>query len=90
MSQTGVSRIWRAFGLKPPPGVLQGVPGPTVHREGAGHRGALPSTKELKESINHWIDQWNDNPRPFVWHKSADEILTTLNAYTQRISDSGR
>jgi len=52
-------------------------------------RGTHRSTKELKESINHWIDQWNDNPRPFAWHKSADEILTTFAAYTQRISDSG-
>jgi hypothetical protein len=46
-------------------------------------------TRELKQSITYWIDQWNKDPRPYVWHKSADEILTTLAAYTQRISDSG-
>ena len=52
-------------------------------------RGTHHSTKELKESITYWIDQWNEDPRPYVWHKTADEILTTLAAYTQRISDSG-
>ena len=52
-------------------------------------RGTHHSTKELERSITEWIDQWNEDPRPYVWHKSADEILTTLAAYTQRISDSG-
>jgi len=39
-------------------------------------RGTHHSTKELKESITYWIDQWNDGPRPYVCTK-ADEILTT-------------
>jgi transposase len=52
-------------------------------------RGTHHSTKELKASITHWVEQWNEDPRPYVWHKTADEILTTLAAYTQRISDSG-
>jgi len=52
-------------------------------------RGTHRSTKELEASINHWIDVWNDDPTPFVWHKSADEILDTLATYCARISDSG-
>jgi transposase len=52
-------------------------------------RGTHRSTKELEASINGWIDRWNDDPKPFVWHKSADEILGTLAAYCARISDSG-
>jgi transposase len=51
-------------------------------------RGTHRSTKELEASINHWIDSWNDEPKPFVWHKSADEILDTLATYCARISDS--
>jgi transposase len=51
-------------------------------------RGTHRSTKELESAIAHWIDQWNDEPKPFVWHKSADEILDTLATYCQRISDS--
>jgi transposase len=52
-------------------------------------RGAHRSTKELVASIRTWIERWNDDPRPFVWHKTADEILGNLAAYCQRINDSG-
>jgi transposase len=44
-------------------------------------RGTHRSTKELEAAISSWIDSWNENPRPFVWHKSADEILESLAAY---------
>ena len=52
-------------------------------------RGTHRSTKELEASITTWVDQWNEEPAPFVWHKSADEILDTLASYCARISDSG-
>jgi transposase len=52
-------------------------------------RGTHRSTKELESAIGDWIDRWNDDPKPFVWHKSADEILDTLANYCERISDSG-
>jgi transposase len=47
------------------------------------------STRELVASIRTWIQRWNDEPKPFVWHKTADEILDSLANYCQRISDSG-
>ena len=52
-------------------------------------RGTHRSTRELVASIRTWIERWNDNPKPFVWHKTADEILTNLANYCERISDSG-
>ena len=52
-------------------------------------RGTHRSTKELEQSIRDWTATWNENPRPFVWHKTADEILDTLANYCERISDSG-
>jgi transposase len=52
-------------------------------------RGTHRSVKELVASIRTWITNWNDDPRPFVWHKTADEILESLAAYCQRINDSG-
>ncbi len=52
-------------------------------------RGTHRSTKELEAAIRSWVDTWNDDPRPFVWHKTADEILENLAAYCERISDSG-
>ncbi|MCA1679149.1 MAG: IS630 family transposase [Actinobacteria bacterium] len=52
-------------------------------------RGTHRSVNELVASIRTWITNWNDDPKPFVWHKSADEILDSLAAYCLRISDSG-
>ena len=52
-------------------------------------RGTHRSTRELVASIRSWIATWNDDPRPFVWRKTADEILESVAAYSQRISDSG-
>jgi hypothetical protein len=31
----------------------------------------------------------NENPQPFVWHKTADEILESMAGYLQRIYDAG-
>jgi hypothetical protein len=53
-------------------------------------RSAHRSVTELETDIRKWINEWNKNPQPFVWTKSADEILETLAAYRQRIIDSGR
>ena len=52
-------------------------------------RGTHRSVKELVASIRTWITNWNDDPKPFVWHKTADEILTNLAGYLQRITESG-
>ncbi|MGO8685347.1 MAG: IS630 family transposase [Thermoleophilia bacterium] len=52
-------------------------------------RGSHRSTKELVASIRTWIELWNDDPKPFIWHKTADQILESLALYCQRINDSG-
>jgi transposase len=52
-------------------------------------RGTHRSVRELEQAIQAWIEAWNKNPRPFVWHKTADEILNTIATYYQRINDSG-
>ncbi len=44
-------------------------------------RGTHRSTKELEAAISNWIETWNESPRPFVWHKSAEEILESLANY---------
>ena len=51
-------------------------------------RSAHRSSKELVAAIRTWTQLWNDNPKPFIWHKSADEILDSLAQYCQRITDS--
>jgi|SRR5579875_400217 len=52
-------------------------------------RGVHRSVRELNKDIRSWIEQWNENPKPYVWTKTADQILEALAAYCQRISDSG-
>ena len=52
-------------------------------------RSAHRSVTELEDDIRKWINEWNKNPKPFTWTKSADDILETLAAYCQRILDSG-
>lgn len=52
-------------------------------------RGTHRSVRELVRSIRTWITNWNEEPKPFVWHKTADEILDSLATYCQRINDSG-
>lgn len=52
-------------------------------------RSAHRTVKALTADLNAWVAAWNDDPRPFVWHKTADEILENLAGYLQRISDAG-
>jgi transposase len=52
-------------------------------------RGTHRSVRDLVASIRTWIANWNDDPKPYVWHKTADQILDNLAAYCQRINDSG-
>jgi hypothetical protein len=47
------------------------------------------STQALEKDIRDWIKNWNENPRPFVWTKTADEILERLASYLQRIPGAG-
>ncbi len=47
------------------------------------------SVQALEADIRKWITAWNENPRPFVWTKTADQILGSLGRLMQRISNSG-
>jgi len=38
-------------------------------------RGVFTSVAELIEAIELWVEHWNDDPKPFVWHKPAQEII---------------
>ena len=52
-------------------------------------RGAHRSTRALETAIREYLTISNETPKPFVWHKTADEILTSVARFCQRISDSG-
>ena len=52
-------------------------------------RGVHKSLPALEKDIRNWVKTWNENPRPFAWTKTADEIFERLNAYLQRIPGAG-
>jgi transposase len=51
-------------------------------------RGTHTSVRELNADIRAWIETCNDNPRPYVWTKTADQILASIGSYRTRINDS--
>jgi transposase len=52
-------------------------------------RGAPRSTRELEAAIPHYLAVTNEEPKPFVWTKTADEILASVARFCHRISNSG-
>jgi transposase len=52
-------------------------------------RSAHRTVAALEADVAAWIEAWNADPKPFIWTKTADQILETLAAYCQRINDSG-
>jgi transposase len=51
-------------------------------------RGVHTSVQALENEIREWIATWNDNPRPFTWTKTADEILNSLADYLAKVGAS--
>lgn len=47
-------------------------------------RGIFRSVKELETAIREYIAAHNENPKPFVWTKTADEILASIARFAQR------
>jgi transposase len=52
-------------------------------------RGAHQSVRALEDDIRAWIADWNTHPRPFIWTKTAEEILNSLARFCRRVSGAG-
>lgn len=52
-------------------------------------RGSHRGTRQLESAIRDYLDVYNEAPKPFVWTKTADEILQTLQSFCARTSNSG-
>ena len=52
-------------------------------------RGVHKSIQALEADIRAWIETWNEDPRPYVWTKTADEILDSIAAFCKRTSNAG-
>src|SRR5690242_16554548 len=51
-------------------------------------RGVFRSVRELETAIREYIDVHNENPKPFVWTKTADQILASIARFAQRTCPS--
>lgn len=51
-------------------------------------RGAHRSVHAMNTDIRQWIETWNENPRPYVWTKTAEQILDSIRRYCQRINQT--
>ena len=51
-------------------------------------RGTHRSTRQLEQAIKQYLNINNSNPKPFVWAKSADDILASIERFCLRISNS--
>src|SRR5881409_2502863 len=49
-------------------------------------RGVHKSIAALEKQVHAWIKNWNEDPKPFVWTKTAEDILNSLARYIARIS----
>lgn len=52
-------------------------------------RGSHTSVRALNRDIREWIETWNNEPRPYVWTKTAAQILDSIARYCTRIKNSG-
>ncbi len=52
-------------------------------------RGVHRSTRELETAIRTYLEHHNRHPRPFIWTKTADQILDAVARFCKRISNSG-
>jgi len=52
-------------------------------------RGVHRSTRELETALKRYLAVHNQEPKPFVWTKTADEILDHVARFCQRTYDSG-
>src|SRR5882672_2614652 len=52
-------------------------------------RGTHRSTQDLVSAIENYISIRNENPRPFIWTKSADEMFASITRFCLRTSDPG-
>jgi transposase len=53
-------------------------------------RGTFRSVKELEGAIREYIEVHNEDPKPFVWTRTADEILASIARFAQRTATTGR
>jgi transposase len=52
-------------------------------------RGSHTSVQTLEADVRDWVRTWNDDPKPFIWTKTAEQILDSLGRLISRINGAG-
>jgi transposase len=52
-------------------------------------RGDHRSVQALEADIRAWVKAWNTDPKPFIWTKTAEQILTSIGRLIQRVTGAG-
>lgn len=52
-------------------------------------RGAHRFVPALEKAIRTYLEIHNENPKPFKWTKSADEIIRSVHSVIKRINQTG-
>ena len=52
-------------------------------------RGDHRSVQALEADIRAWVKAWNSDPKPFIWTKTAEQILTSIGRLMQRVTGAG-
>ncbi len=47
------------------------------------------SVQALEADIRNWVKAWNKDPKPFIWTKTAEQILSSLSRLLQRTTGAG-
>ena len=53
------------------------------------HRSDHRSVQALEKDIREWVKAWNENPKPFIWVKTAEQILESIARLLKRIHGAG-
>ena len=51
--------------------------------------GATTAASKRSRRTSAWVDRWNENPKPFVWTKTAEQILESIGRLMKRINGAG-
>jgi transposase len=52
-------------------------------------RGVFRSTRQLEQTIKGYIENYNAQPKQFVWFKTGDEILDSVARFCKRTLETG-
>jgi len=50
-------------------------------------RNSHRSTRELEASIKDYLARYNDDPKPFIWRKTADQIIESIARLSDKLNN---